>query len=227
MIMKKLPPGVGLSVFDIKLEATTAGPSPDNNKRTEVFLLGCKKAQQGNPCPGCFNSITWDTSRVEFTRDPVELAAKLNETTPNKYITIGGGEPLDQIDNLIILCKELKKYGYHIFVYTWHDLVKARRGYTTNDMTDNNNKYPVSTAKINELLKYIDILVDGEFDATEKLYEYDTPDGFYGSIGSGNQKIWDVPNMDYRYMRDIIGLKLDSKNNLIYLEKEGDIDVNN
>ena len=66
-----------------------------------------------------------------------------------------------------------------------------------------------------------------EFDATEKLYEYDTPDGFYGSIGSGNQKIWDVPNMDYRYMRDIIGLKLDSKNNLIYLEKEGDIDVNN
>ena len=91
MIMKKLPPGVGLSVFDIKLEATTAGPSPDNNKRTEVFLLGCKKAQQGNPCPGCFNSITWDTSRVEFTRDPVELAAFLNEITPNKYITIGGG----------------------------------------------------------------------------------------------------------------------------------------
>ena len=179
MIMKKLPPGVGLSVFDVKLEATTAGPSPDNNKRTEVFLLGCKKAQQGNPCPGCFNSITWDTSRVEFTRDPVELAAKLNETTPNKYITIGGGEPLDQIDNLIILCKELKKYGYHIFVYTWHDLVKARKGYTTNDMTDNNNKYPVSAAKVNELLKYIDILVDGEFDATEKLYEYDTTDEFY------------------------------------------------
>lgn len=94
-------------------------------------------------------------------------------------------------------------------------------------MTDNNNKYPVSAAKVNELLKYIDILVDGEFDATEKLYEYDTPDGFYGSIGSGNQKIWDVPNMDYRYMKDIVGLKLDSKNNLIYLEKEGDIDVNN
>ena len=89
--MKKLLPGVGLSIFDIKLEATTAGPSPDNNKRTEVFLLGCKKAHQGDPCPGCFNSITWDTSRVEFTRDPVELAAFLNEITPNKYITIGGG----------------------------------------------------------------------------------------------------------------------------------------
>ena len=132
------------------------------------------------------------------------------------------GEPLDQIDNLIILCRELKQYGYHIFVYTWRDLIKARKGYTTDDMTDNNNKYPISSKKVDELLQYIDILVDGEFDATEKLYKNETPDGFYGSIGSGNQKVWDVPNMDYRYMRDIDGLKLDSKNNLVYLERRTD-----
>ena len=86
-------------------------------------------------------------------------------------------------------------------------------------MNDNNNKYPVPVDKMNELLKYIDILVDGEFDATEKLYKYDTPDGFYGSIGKRKKKVWDVPNMDYRYMRDIIGLKLDKNNNLVYLEK--------
>ena len=110
--MNKLKPNEGLKLFDVKLEATTAGPSPDNNIRTEVFLLGCKKAHQGDPCPGCFNSITWDDSIAEWSYDLVELAAELNKTTPNKYITIGGGEPLDQIDNLIILCKELKKYGY-------------------------------------------------------------------------------------------------------------------
>ena len=217
--MKKLKPNEGIKVFDVRLVATTAGPSPDNNIRTEVFLLGCKKALQGDGCPGCFNSITWDASKAEWAYDPVEFAAKLNEETPNKYITIGGGEPLDQIDELIVLCRELKQYGYHIFVYTWHDLVKIRKGYTTDDMNDNNNKYPVPVDKMNELLKYIDILVDGEFDATEKLYQHDTPDGFYGSIGSGNQKVWDVPNMDYRYMRDIIGLKLDKNNNLVYLEK--------
>ena len=45
-------------------------------------------------------------------------------------------------------------------------------------MTDNNNKYPVSAAKINELLKYIDILVDGEFDATEN----NDGDGFGPSV---------------------------------------------
>ena len=225
--MSKLRPDEGLKVFDIRLEVTTAGPSPDNNRRTEVFLLGCKKAYQGDSCPGCFNSITWDASKAEFSHDPIELAAKLNENTPNKYITIGGGEPTDQIDNLIILCKELKtKYNYHIMIYTWRDLLKARRGYTTKDLNDNNNKYPISVIKVNELLKYIDILIDGEFDATQKLYEYDTPDGFYGSIGSGNQKIWDIPNMNYRYMKDIKGLKLDNKNNLVYLEK-GETDESN
>lgn len=222
--MKKLNPEDGLKVFDIRLRSYTAGPSPDNNSRTEIFLLGCKKAMCGDACPGCFNSKTWDISKAEWSYDPVELAADLKENTPNRYITIGGGEPLDQIDNLIILCKELKKYNYHIMVYTWRELVKIRRGYCTKDTTDNNNKYPIDPKKVEELLKYIDILVDGEFDATQKLYKNDNYDGFYGSIGSGNQRVWDIPNMNYKYMRDITGLKIDPNDFLIYLE--GDKDEN-
>jgi pyruvate-formate lyase-activating enzyme len=101
--MKKMDPANSLKVFDIKLRSYTAGPSPDNNSRTEVFLLGCKKALQGDGCPGCFNKSTWDINKAEWGYDPVELAADLNENTPNKYITIGGGEPTDQLDNLIIL----------------------------------------------------------------------------------------------------------------------------
>ena len=218
--MLKLPKDQGIKLFDIKLETCTAGPSPHNNKRTEIFLLGCMKACQGDNCPGCFNSETWYAEKAEWSYDPVVLAAYLNEITPNKYITIGGGEPTDQLDELVELCKELKKYGYHIMMYTWRDLVKVRKGYTTNDMTDNNNKYPISFKKINELLKYIDILVDGEFDATERLYKDEASDGFYGSIGSGNQKIWDIPNMDFRYMRDIKGLKLNENGDLIYEDRK-------
>ena len=89
--MIKLKPEDGIRVFDIKLVATTAGPSPDNNIRTEVFLLGCDKAMGGDPCPGCFNSVTWNDSIAEWSYNPVELAAELNKITPNKYITIGGG----------------------------------------------------------------------------------------------------------------------------------------
>ena len=222
--MNKVSPEKGLKVFDITLRSYTAGPSPDNNSRTEVFLLGCKKAMEGDGCPGCFNSTTWDISKAQWAYDPVELAAELNEIAPNKYITIGGGEPTDQIDDLIILCRELKKYDFHILVYTWRDLCKARKEYTLPDMTDNNNKYPIASFKINELLQYIDILIDGEYDATERLYKDEATDGFYGSVGSGNQKVWDVPNMDFRYMRDINGLKINKYNYLIYSEikKEND-----
>ena len=45
----------------------------------------------GDPCPGCFNSVTWNDSIAEWSYNPVELAAELNKITPNKYITIGGG----------------------------------------------------------------------------------------------------------------------------------------
>ena len=216
--MKKMDPANSLKVFDIKLRSYTAGPSPDNNSRTEVFLLGCKKALQGDGCPGCFNKSTWDINKAEWGYDPVELAADLNENTPNKYITIGGGEPTDQLDNLIILCRELKKYGYHIMMYTWREMNKIRRGYCTKDMTDNNNKYPISPSKFEELIQYVDIIVDGEYDPKQRLYIDEEADGFYGSVGSGNQKIWDVNEMEYRYMKDIKGLKLRENNSLEYIE---------
>ena len=216
--MKKLDPANSLKIFDIKLRSYTAGPSPDNNSRTEIFLLGCKKALEGDACPGCFNSSTWNISKAEWGYDPVELAADLNENAPNKYITIGGGEPTDQLDNLIILCRELKQYGFHIMMYTWRDLWKIRRGYCTKDMTDNNNKYPISPSKFEELIKYIDIVVDGEYDPKQRLYVDEKTDGFYGSVGSGNQKIWDVNEMEYRYMKDIKGLRLRENNTLEYIE---------
>ena len=107
-------------------------------------------------------------------------------------------------------------------MYTWRDLIKARKGYTTKDMTDNNNKYPISTQKIDELLRYIDIVVDGEFDPDQCLYNEEASDGFLSSIGSGNQKIWNVQDMNYEYMKNLKGLILDENDNLIFLKKEED-----
>ena len=215
-MLSRLDPNVGLKVFDIKLYTKTAGPSPDDNIRTEVFLCGCKKAKCGDPCRGCFNAITWDDTRVEWSIDPIELAADINEKAVNKYVTIGGGEPTDQIDNLIILAKELKKYGFHIMTFTWRDLE-----YVLNDKppaSQNNIKYPIEKEKVEELLKHIDIIVDSEYHKHERLYKDDTNDGFFGSIGSGNQRIWDVRNMRYEYMRDLKGLKLDDNGDVIYVK---------
>lgn len=99
--MKKMRPNEGLRIFDVKWRVKTAGPSPNNNERIEVFLLGCEKAINGNPCKGCFNSITWDKSIAQFSRDPIEMADMINEGCDpnNKYVTIGGGEPTDRANS--------------------------------------------------------------------------------------------------------------------------------
>lgn len=101
-------------------------------------------------------------------------------------------------------------------MYTWRDL-----DYVLNNKEtafNNNIKHPIDKDKILELVKYVDIVVDGEFDATERLYKNNSSDGFYGSIGSGNQKVWDTHAMTYESMRDITGLKLDENNELVYLK---------
>ena len=214
--MKHLKVEEGLRIFDINWETDTAGPSPNNNKRIEVFLLGCDKAQQGNPCKGCFNSITWDKSKAEWSLDPIELADMINEYCDpnNKYITIGGGEPSDQIEKLIPFTKKLKEYGFHIMMYSWRSLLN-------------------NIDKFEEIMKYIDIIVDGEFILEEKLYNQYLGDGMLSSIGSGNQIIWDIKayneqpklprNAKYLYgkhMRELAGLYIKpNTNDLVYITK--------
>lgn len=202
----------GILLRDVRWSVTTAGPSPDNNKRTELFLLGCKKAINGNPCKGCFNSSTWNNSKAIISHNPIKMAEHINNNAPNKYITIGGGEPTDQIDNLITLCKELKeKYNFHIMVYTWRDLKKA----LINDYENveiNSSKYEKLSDAINELIKYIDVIVDGQYIEEERMWDGEKKDGFLSSIGSGNQRIWATNSMIGVRMEEIKSLKLREDN---------------
>ena len=232
--MRELKPEEGLRIFDIKWRTDTAGPSPNNNERIEVFLLGCDKAMQGNPCKGCFNSITWDKSKAEYSWDPIELADMINEGCDpnNKYITIGGGEPTDQIDKLIPFTKKLKEHGFHIMMYTWRDLkheldlifnhhVTAYYGTSSIEKLD-------FAEKMWELTHHLDIIVDGEYKQEERLYQQELGDGMLSSIGSGNQRVWDIKAMNERAiaisryaMRDLAGLYIKpDTNDLVYITKE-------
>ena len=232
--MRELKPEEGLRIFDIKWRTDTAGPSPNNNERIEVFLLGCDKAMQGNPCKGCFNSITWDKSKAEYSWDPIELADMINEKCDpnNKYITIGGGEPTDQIDKLIPFTKRLKEHGFHIMMYTWRDLkheldlilnhhVTAYYGTSSIEKLD-------FAEKMWELTHHLDIIVDGEYKQEERLYQQELGDGMLSSIGSGNQRVWDIKAMNERAiaisryaMRDLAGLYIKpDTNDLVYITKE-------
>ena len=163
-----------LKIRDIRWAVTTAGPSPFYNERIELFLLGCKKAMSGNPCKGCFNSTTWADSKALFYHAPNVVAEHITNNAKHKYITIGGGEPTDQIDNLIILCRDLKeKFHFNIMVYTWRSLEEELSKDTT------------MKKKLLELFKYVDIMVDGEFKIEEKLWDGTKDDGLISSVGSG------------------------------------------
>ena len=223
--MKYVNADEGLKVFDIRFDVTTAGPSPNENKRIELFLLGCDKAMRGDACAGCFNRRLWDASLAQHACDIESLAKWIIEKTPEdeRYITIGGAEPTMQIDYLIPFCKMLKNAGFHIMIYTYRELLKEFK--ISNK--EYNVPYRIDTTKWIALLETIDMIVDGPFVQELKLYKEDYNDGFLSSIGSGNQRIWDISYFrKYKKLRgyamkDLSDIDLGFDNGLIYYVKLG------
>lgn len=170
-----------LKIYDIKWTSTTAGPSPDDNRRTELFLWGCEKAAKGNPCKNCFNSKIWKVSDAAKEFDPQEVAKNITWHAPNKYITIVGGEPLDQLEPLAKLCALLKQYGFHIILFTHYELKDIMVNLAASEHP---NAYY-------QLLSNIDMLIDGEYDETQRIYDDTCGDGLHDAVGSANQVIWD------------------------------------
>ena len=174
-----------LKIFNAKWTSRSAGPSLDDNKRTEIFLAGCKKACEGNPCADCFNSELWFAENNVAEVTPQEALEQIVKYAPNKYITFVGGEPLDQLEPLARLCTLLKSIGYHIIVITHHmlgEIISWRK----------------QTAAAKELLDSVDVIIDGEYDKSCRIWdENKVGDGLHDVIGSGNQKVYDL-----RYFRD-------------------------
>jgi len=168
-----------LRIFNAKWTSMSAGPSPDGNRRTEIFLAGCKKAADGDPCPGCFNAELWRSEVFNAEVTPVECYKQIVKYAPNKHVTFVGGEPLDQVEPLSKLCYLLKTAGYKIIVITHFlgkDLIEQAK-----DNID-----------IRSLLENIDGLIDGEYDRTQRIWDDSKAgDGLHDVIGSANQRIYD------------------------------------
>lgn len=132
--------------------------------RVVLWVAGCEHC-----CKGCQNPVTWDPNGgLEF-----DAAAKneIFEQLDKSYIsgiTFSGGDPLHcaNRDGVKALAEEIKqKYpDKTIWLYT-------------GDMWETVMNYP--------LIKYVDILVDGEF-------EQDKKDATLMWKGSSNQRVIDV-----------------------------------
>ena len=134
--------------------------------RTTLWLAGCP-----HHCKGCHNPESWDKDAGNpFTQAQIDEIDKILDNRYIKGLTLTGGDPLMHIDDemLLKLLKTIKEKHKDktIWCYT---------GYCYEDLP-----------KDSEVLKYIDVLVDGR-------YEKDKRDITLKFHGSSNQRLINVP----------------------------------
>ena len=143
--------------------------------RTSLFVSGCT-----HHCEGCFNKMTWDFNFGQaFTK---EVEDKIIESLKPDYIsglTILGGEPMETVNQ-----KVLKPFIKRVREAYPQKSIWIYSGYTWEELTDKENKR-CHSKDTEDILKDIDILVDGEF-------VIDKRDITLRFRGSSNQRIIDV-----------------------------------
>lgn len=132
--------------------------------RVSLFVSGCP-----HHCKGCFNAELWNYDAGEpFTFETINEVVKVCSKSYITGLSLLGGEPLDpkNIHRVTDLCAFFKRAFPHktIWCYT---------GYKWEDI------------KQLHILKYIDVLVDGQF-------VEDLKDPRLKFRGSSNQRIIDV-----------------------------------
>lgn len=133
--------------------------------RVSIFMQGC-----AFHCKGCFNESTWDFDGGEqFDDETIKKVLKLCEKDYIAGLSILGGEPLHplNIDGTTKLAKAFKEKFPNKNLWVWTGFLFDR------DLKDK------------EVLKYIDVLVDGQF--KEELHDFRLE-----WKGSSNQRVIDV-----------------------------------
>lgn len=134
--------------------------------RISIFMQGCTFH-----CKNCFNPETHDfRGGKEFTEETIAHILELGSKEHIVGLSILGGDPLHpkNIEGTMRLSKAFKENYPNKDIWVW-------TGYLFEDI------------KEQEVLKYIDVLVDGQY--IEKLHH-----PALKWRGSTNQRIIDIPN---------------------------------
>lgn len=144
--------------------------------RVTLFVSGCT-----NHCPGCFQPETWDFDYGQPFTD--EIQSHILELLAPEYIsglTLLGGDPFEPSNQralLPFLRKVKARYpGKTVWAFT---------GFLLDEELQQDGSHPRCEVT-DELLTYIDILVDGRFVEAQK-------DVRLKFKGSANQRTIDVP----------------------------------
>ena len=141
--------------------------------RVSLFVSGCT-----HRCPECFNEIAWDFNYgQEFNQETIDLILKALEPSHIAGLTLLGGEPMELVnqEGLLPLLQQVRKMypDKDIWCYT---------GYLYEDLLPGGK---VDEPYSDEILSYLDILVDGPFILAQKNIRLKFR-------GSENQRIIDV-----------------------------------
>ena len=132
--------------------------------RVSIYVQGCN-----NHCPGCFNPETWDfEGGKEFTDKVKSKFLELGKSKKIAGFSILGGEPLQQGKDMLDLVKEIKETYPDKTIWMWTGCV-----------------YEELTPEQLEIVKYVDVLIDGRFDAKLKSLRSRYK-------GSSNQRVIDI-----------------------------------
>lgn len=148
-----------LRIAGVTKESVVDGPG----LRAVVFFQGCP-----HRCPGCHNPETWD-DKGGYLLSVEEVWASLDYNPLLTGITLSGGEPLLQPAPALTLAGLARAHGGNVVLYT---------GYKWEEITG------FAACKIKELLRLVDLLIDGPFLLEEKEE--------LAFRGSRNQRMIDV-----------------------------------
>lgn len=130
--------------------------------RSVLFVSGCN-----HKCKGCHNECMQDFNYGDSISLDEILQRIKNNVPLIKGVTFSGGDPFEQAAGLSALAEGIKELGLNIWCYS---------GYTYDEILKSNDQNKL------ELLKRIDVLVDGRY--VEHLKE-----GAKKYTGSRNQNI--------------------------------------
>ena len=140
--------------------------------RVSLFVSGCT-----HHCKNCFNAVAWDFNYGQpFTKDTEDEIMEALKLSMISGLTLLGGEPMDPVNQreLFSFLKRVKQEVPEktIWCYSGYLLEELVSGRAHIDITD-------------ELLKMIDVLVDGKF--VEELKDITLK-----FRGSSNQRVIDL-----------------------------------
>ena len=130
--------------------------------RAVIWTQGCS-----HNCPGCHNPETHDFNGGVLV-DTAVIKEQLKELKIQDGITLSGGDPFFQVEATTDIASYAKSLGLNVWCYT---------GFVFEDLIKKSNAV--------ELLKNIDVLVDGKFMINKKSYDCKFR-------GSTNQRIINV-----------------------------------